>query len=801
MKNLQLLLLIFALIGYCFTDDTDKCTTGFEQALKDKCEDINETCSYQPTYPEICISKIYNDCSNGDGDLNICTKIFHNDFPEKKCYYTSSNECDPQETVCSDFDNIIIRDIRLEEREFCSKFKSGNTQKICLLDNGLSCSAYYINCNGLSNAECTSNDLIQNYAQECYWEGDPSTGSCQSRQRICDPTLLNVKEDECDRLLPSRLTTENRKCIYSSNQCKAETSCENLVGSLNDEICLKNPPIIQKGSGTGYEFDYKHKCKFVAGSPSSTPPTQDKCILDTELRTCEEYEGSDPSICIGLKAKDTTNKRCVFKNRRCKEEYSTCEKYSENTLRKTKTECEGLKLLEENDKCIFNIEEDKCVTSTNYTTCEEYEGLSQVICESIKPSAHSRCILDKDSKCKERAFLCSEVFDSENCLYYATASLSNKRCAYDINYRNNGHDNICYEEYLRCEDYLGDDSDACENIKLYDGKKCKFDSKSNRCRTYNKTCSEAYSKEECKLIAKSGVSNPDKKVCLWLNERFRESGSGSGSVSYTYKYTCKETYKYCSDYREGNDYFCENYINPFIETEDKIEITSKCVKIGSRCYKVPKECKDAGTNPFLCSLISPKIKDNNKMYCAFIGGSCTLQFKKCEYWENLATSTYFPALPDCENTIPENYLDKPCVYKNINGENKCLTKDVCNVYSTAVNNPTIAGTPDITDIENLCKSVSHDCEYSSAGCTTKKEYSCQDIKFYKDTEENEEICKNITASEPYKICSLKDDRSGCEELINLEYTPSGTTTTTSEESKGFYFKGINFIIILLYLTF
>jgi len=36
MKNLQLIL-VFAIIGNCLTDDTDKCTTGFEQVLKDRC--------------------------------------------------------------------------------------------------------------------------------------------------------------------------------------------------------------------------------------------------------------------------------------------------------------------------------------------------------------------------------------------------------------------------------------------------------------------------------------------------------------------------------------------------------------------------------------------------------------------------------------------------------------------------------------------------------------------------------------------------------------------------------------------
>lgn len=142
---------------------------------------------------------------------------------------------------------------------------------------------------------------------------------------------------------------------------------------------------------------------------------------------------------------------------------------------------------------------------------------------------------------------------------------------------------------------------------MYNGNKCVFDS--NRCRTTNKTCSDSGKEAECNLIAKSGVSNQDKKFC-----RYFPSSTPS----------CIEANKYCSDYREGDSTYWENSIKPYNEAEDKIDITSKCIFLDSRCHKVPKQCHEADSNPVLCSLISPKIKDNNKMYCAFINGACTL---------------------------------------------------------------------------------------------------------------------------------------------------------------------------------
>ena len=715
----------------------------------------------------------------GDRKGDICRKILHKDFPEKVCYLSSAS-CAPRESWCSDFDDFIDEENRLEERDLCESFKYPDERRACLLDNNLLCVGLFTSCDGLSNTNCITRNILSDYKRECYWDGD--TGSCKTRARTCDSALKNVKEEECDELQPSTSETENRKCIYENNQCEAKTSCENIndftgltTFAARKELCIINPPIIQKGSGTGYEYDYKHKCIFVQGDSSATPATQDRCVLDSELRTCEEYKGSDPSICLGLKVKDETNKRCVFKNGACSEEYKTCELYSSNELRKTKSVCEGIKLLEENSKCIFNIEEDKCETSQNYDTCDEYPGLSQVICESIKPSNHSRFVLDKDSKCKERTFFCSEVFDEENCLYYAKASINYKKCAYDPNYQSNNHSNICYEEYQRCEDYLEGSQETCEHIILYNGKKCVFDS--NRCRTINKTCSDAGSEEECNLIAKSGVSNPDKKVC-----RYFSSSTPS----------CIETYKYCSDYRGGDSTFCESSIKPYNEAEDKIDITSKCVFLDSRCHKVPKQCHEADSNPVLCSLISPKIKDNNKMYCAFIDGACTLQFKKCEYFESLISSdssSPFSTPPsDCDDVIPENYLDKPCALTS----GKCVKRDICNVFSTSSN-----------EKQHLCQSISHDCEYSGGVCTTKKEYSCEQITFSKDSGENEDICRNKEASVPYKICTLKEERDGCKEIINIEYTPLGNTSITegNSNSAGFISYGIHLILILLSLLF
>ena len=757
MKTLQFIF-IFTIIRFCFSDD--KCTTGYESLLKNKCQD--NSCTYQPDYNEICISITNNDCSKGDGYQNSCPHIFHKDFPKLKCDYNSvEDECVPIDTSCGDFNSVVSIPDFVRDKDLCASFKAPIGQR-CLLSNTLSCTSYADSCD--NSSPCTSGFLLSDYKTLCV---SKDGGGCESKARTCTTSgFKNVNKDICSSLKSS--DTLHQVCVYSDNICKAEYLCENYPNPSNQDECESIIPLTS--TTNGYEYDYKSKCVFVEAQ--GTNPA--RCRIERETRTCSEYNGNDLSICKDLKTKDS-NKRCVIKGSSCVEEYKTCESYSQNELRKTRTVCEGLTMLEDNVKCVYNIEEDKCLTEKNYTSCEEYDdGISKKICESIKPTPHSRCILDKDSKCKERAFLCSEVFDSENCLYYAKPSTSNKRCAYD-----SSRPDVCYEEYLKCEDYIGKDSTICQKIQLFDGKKCEFDYITERCRTKNKTCSEAHSKEECNLIAESGVLNPDRKVCRYIQKpEYDDSGNFIKTVD-----VCMETYKYCSDFRESNRYFCENYIKPFNEEEDKIDITSKCKYEDGRCQKVPKECSEADGNPVLCSLISPKIQDHEVKYCAYIGNQCKLQFKKCEDWD--------PTDPiSCSDIIPENYLDKPCERKLVNGEQTCAKKDVCNLF------PSTSSISVLQVFSNLCHSIGHDCKLELEGCITIEEDSCQDIEFYKDDPDNEKICKDKGASDPYKNCVLKEDKSGCEEIINISYQ-SPFEPQIEENSSGFIAKGINLLLILL----
>jgi hypothetical protein len=299
---------------------------------------------------------------------------------------------------------------------------------------------------------------------------------------------------------------------------------------------------------------------------------------------------------------------------------------------------------------------------------------------------------------------------------------------------------------------------------MHNGKQCYTDSISGLCRTKNKTCRKANDEDECNLIAQSGVSDPDKKVCQY----------NSG---------CEENYKYCSDYRKGNITICEK-INPYDDSGNKIDRAFKCTiedsKVG--CEKISKSCDDAGSDPILCSLISPNIRNNNIKYCAFIDYDCKEQYKACE---NITQSLESDFTNVCNGNIPQNYSTSHCKV-NSNGD-KCISKNTCGEFGSTSYNST----------KRLCENIPN-CTYSSGSCKkTDPIETCEDVEFLILSDNNEETCQNIETNNPNTKCALKEDKSGCEEIV-IKPTPNNTT---QDNSSWFLTKGIQHLILLLCLLF
>jgi len=673
--------------------------------------------------------------------------------------------------LCSDF-NKYGETIDTINGDDCTKLTPPRDQGDRCIFTTI-CEPHFNECRSVTDsAKCPLN-IPQDSLYKCEYKS-----TCEKVIRDCFEGITPSKT-YCPQLRISGLETDQERskkaCIYTGGICQEVLKkCDYY--SDNQDTCNSKIPV----NGDGNDYDYSKRC-FYDETKEIKCQTLDRLCTDYS-DICNDIPGIllNKEICEQLIVKDT-NKRCVYKGGICQEEYKSCELYSSNEIEKTEGECEGIILSDSNKKCVYIPKEDKCEERPIYESCEQYTGKDKDICEKIlSPTTHSFCILDKDSKCKERPTLCSEISDGniEDCIYYAKASDSNKRCAYDDTPSSPTpttpvHSPRCYEEYARCEDYKENDTTICEAIRLYNGNTCEF--KSGRCRSKNKICSEAYTEEECKLINKTGVTDPDRMICDFIK------------YSTDSNHHCVENYKYCSDYRGTNSDICSK-IKPYDESGNNLDKFFKC-EIFNRntgCEKVPKDCEDAESNAILCAELSPFIKDNTVKHCVFSREKCKTHFKKCEGVINFSSST----ASKCTDNIIENYITNECEVDTYDPP-KCIRKKRCTEFSP-------------NSYAELCKSINPRCVYDPYNnyCNTNDLF-CTSIKFYPESPGSEEICNSIDINEPYMICSLKEDKSGCEKKYRETFYP--TVGSIEEEnntpSSSLFIKGINPIIILLCLFF
>ena len=266
-----------------------------------------------------------------------------------------------------------------------------------------------------------------------------------------------------------------------------------------------------------------------------------KCVLERNScipkeRICSDFKFGleSNSNCMRLKSSDE-KKRCVFANNKCEEQFKECEDFKENV---NKELCESIRPLydynEMNYKCIF--EGGKCVKKERH--CEDYDYslgfIVDELCESLTPTDISkRCALVNDT---------------------------------------------CIEQFIKCEDYNGNDTKICESIVPgeFDNEYLYFYPE------YNNKC--VFEEGKCKKKALASCSDyipgkreeycnsielqDSKKICLFSNNK------------------CIETFKSCEEY-EGDDIkqdICESII-PTREKDDFNfrDYIHKCVYENKKC--------------------------------------------------------------------------------------------------------------------------------------------------------------------------------------------------------------------------
>ena len=753
MKKLSLLLFIL-IIGYSFSEDTT--CPNVESKKEQKCRSINTSCRYSTNQ---CFKT--GDCTKGT--IADCSTIIPEDFNTYKCGWDES--CKKIRKTCGDY--------QISKGDTCSQLYPGDGNgKRCEI-RGTTCEVHYDVCDGLAEDKCETN-IPKDYKTKCVWDGT----TCQTKTRECNDNFVGIQNNLqtiCPLLVPTEAgKAAGKKCVYTGTTCiEYFEKCSDYTGT-DRNTCKAILPLNSDKSG----YDILKKCDLN---------NENKC---TEMpKECSDFvKGTDdPDICNAYQPTDSTKMRCVYDYKAeaddnpCKEEYKSCGTYNSETG-KNKEDCEKIILIETSKKCAYeneqcvvrdrtcddweeglpeknctdikltgnkhcryiareSTEEAKCIEDFN--SCNDYKGTDKETC--IKISSES-CYLDKDSICTKvaaTAITCSAAgTDEDKCLNEAKPSDPNKKCLY--------YGGSCYEDYEKCEDYKEGNPSDCTSIVLHNGKKCVFDSNTNKCKSIKKVCSEARDQRECGIIFKSGVSNPARYRCEY------------------YLTACVERNMYCSDYKRNSATECA-LIKPYDMEGNNIEVFSKCEirKANVGCERVLKKCNEANGSPSLCQSISEKLEHNTdgKKYCFYLNGLCKEQFTSCSLFEVIdwAEGDTFGEL--CSTNIPKNYLNYHCVADTDEESGDQICKSVENECSTF---NTIFNTIDYGD---FCLESNSLCSYSPLlGTCSKIEGECNEITFaVTDYARREEACKSISVSDPNKMCSLKNDFSGCEEV---EKTPT-----------------------------
>ena len=792
------LILIFALIGFCLTEDTDQCYSDFKDFLDDECEAINTNCKYFISIKKCTEPKSV--CTGGTS--STCSSIIPTDFNTKKCKWDGA-ACNEVDKLCEDYDSTW--------GDTCSglKVESGKGDE-CRLSYSKKCTPHFDSCTSITKQDQCVNNILAEPTQKCIWKNN----ACTQEQRSCDDSYHELDSTDCPNL---KATDSKKKCFYLNKACgEYYEKCEDYEGK-NKTICENLKPINSGKNG----FDISKNCTFDDSS---------KICKTTDIM-CEEYilKGAEDNRTCFLLATSDIHKKCIYDYEigSCREDYLSCQEYNDLTnVQKKKEICENITLDDVTKKCVFKdnacsitnkecsdyksyepkenctkistvlsdptkktckFDGSKCIE--DYISCTSYKGQDKETCESIMVS-NGKCFLEKDIDCKQKELSCSEAKTESDCWYVAKAENSRKFCFY--------YGDQCIEMYSACENYLGYYKQECEAIVTLKGTSCVF--QSPNCISIIKSCSEALNYIDCLAInelnayykndpSKSRLWEPAKMICDY------DSTTG-----------CFENYKYCNDYTGTDAAVCEKIkpyttkTNPDSTTVTGPDSSYKCVyneKTG--CGRQLLKCSEAKT-PSACRDISKLLQEvsDPKKYCLFFNGTCTEQYYECsEYKKNVQKEV-------CQAIIPNNYKMKHCLYKDENDKISCVEADnVCESF-------------DVDRYKYECTKKSPFCSYSEGICSTVAK-ACSDIVFPLEFEgDKAKTCSGIKVENENKICSLSSDKTKCEEVdkpSEKEETPassnSGTTPQnnqnsesqedSSDSSKLLQLKGIKLILTLLNL--
>ena len=804
------LIVLFTLIYLCYS--LDDCT-NFDTFASTACASFTNTSFSCYFSGGKCLAN-YNDCNKYAPNPNTnfvdseCTKIVP-PVPNYKCGVITDSGTKKCERVLKNCDEWTTSDT-------CTSLKADNNKRCVFIDD-TKCEAHFDECSNAPVSQCSTN-IPKDVEKKCVLsEGGTA---CEPKERTCSDFQIFIDTDFSYKPCKDLRSTSPKICFLVGSVCsEVYKNCEDASKTECDDI-------------TPFNVDFT-----AFDTLSHCIPNGEKC--KKELKHCGDYkkEKDVESFCQTLPAEDSTNQICRLDEKGdCVPVYKTCESYNQAVTEENRVDidCKKITPRDSNDFHIINGQ-NKCKYDTTNHLCKTQE----LECNEIK--SQSDCNLSKSEKiicawegneCKEKFTKCeyynekAEAKENSECLtiapfidtdsfYYKCTLNDGVNCGKEKIYCK-GQDeqnknfcealavdveenpelfeckligNKCVAQYKDCDSYngVGTDKAICESIMLSQPNyKCILE-KDKDCIKKNKLCSEYLGNSETTCNLDYVASDESLMECTFSDGKCIEVSKN------------RKSYLYCSDYRGTKKEECES-IQPHLYNSVSIDYSSKCVYTNEGCVKKAKECKDA-SNENLCNLID--ISDEKR--CVYKGNNCVEQYKTCELYQNKEQTL---SREVCESLILSDN-SKICAYQDGASGTKgtCTTRTrVCEEFK-------------IESIKAQCTSINptdltKKCVFENNGCTSKSK-TCLELSTFSGA--TDEKCKSALKSSDSKVCSLKSDQSGCEEVDkppepvqttqNTQTPENGSTGSNGEEnheednnsgSKTLSLSLISFILLILF---
>ena len=172
---------------------------------------------------------------------------------------------------------------------------------------------------------------------------------------------ISLEESACERFTPK---DTDKICVYVNSKCKEQYKTCNLYNRQVSDENKNSDDCKAIQIYSNYKFDTSSKCVYDANTNTCSQTNKDCSDFTTESN-CNSHQPTD------------NNKKCIFINNKCEEQYKTCELYNAQSEKNADT-CNKIKPYE-----------------TDYDTLDVY----------------SNCHFE-DSQCKRVPKPCGELTES-----------------------------------------------------------------------------------------------------------------------------------------------------------------------------------------------------------------------------------------------------------------------------------------------------------------------------------------------------------------------------------------------------